>query len=156
MGSRAPSSARDQRERARRLASDFQATVLHNMVHDRVQEDAQLGLLLDAATAVDHAHRERERNMEDDAACLTHLSKAEGKTLHVARNRALEVVAEACAAVIRDGEEWVAEDHYDAQAVAEAQAEARAWLQSHTIPAARAEVLGVLSDGDGTEEVAAK
>jgi len=156
MGRRAPSSARDQRERARRLASDFQATVLHNMVHERVQEDTQLELLLDAATAVDHAHRERELEMSDDAACLTHLSKAEGKTLHVSRNRSLEVVAKACAAVIRDGEEWVAEGHYDGQAVGEATAEARAWLREHTNPAARADVLGVLSADEDAEEVPAE
>lgn len=143
MTRRSVSSTRKQKDFASRLSEDFEAAAIQNAVHDDLGEDDQLARLCDAAAAADAAGDLRESYHGEGADGVGEIEEAWGKISHVARQRALEVVAEACARIIDEGDEWVADGHWETDAIAEAKYEARTWLQHHTNEAARVGVLEV-------------
>ena len=143
MSRRSVSSTRQQGDFASRFAEDFDADVLANKVHDDLGADDQLARLCDAASAADAAGDLRESYHGEDAEYVEEVEEAWGTLSHVARERALEVVAEACATVIDEGDEWAEAGHWEAEAIREAKHEAREWLQMHTNEAARAGVMEV-------------
>jgi len=130
-----------QREFAKKMASDFDAAPLHNKVHDRLSEDDQLARLCDAAATADAAGDLRESYHGDGAELVEDVRDAWGKLAHVARKRALEVVAESCRTVIKDGDQWAAAGYWEREKVVDARHEAADWLQYHTTDAERADVL---------------
>ncbi|PHQ45146.1 hypothetical protein DJ68_14715 [Halorubrum sp. C3] len=143
MTRRSVSSTRKQKNFASRLAEDFEAAAIQNAVHDDLGVDDQLARLCDAAAAAAAAGDLRESYHGEGADGVDAIEEAWGKLSHVARQRALEVVAEACAHIIDEGDEWVEEGHWEADAIAEAKYEARTWLQQHTNEAARVGALEV-------------
>jgi hypothetical protein len=128
------------------MAEDFDATLLHNTVYEDLGEDDHLAQLLDAMAHAELAQEVREDDLGSDGARVADVGQAAGTLSHVARTRAREVVAEACATVVEKSDQWVDDGHYDREVVDAAQHEAREWLQVNTNVAGR---LGLL------EEVAA-
>lgn len=143
MTRRSVSSTRKQGNFSSRLAEDFNAAPLANKIHDDLGADDQLARLCDAAAAADAAGDLRESYHGEGVDGADAIEEAWGKLSHVARQRALEVVAEACAHIIDEGDEWVEEGHWGADVMREANYEARTWLQHHTNEAARVGVLEV-------------
>lgn len=147
----APGAASRQRELADTAATDFDASPIHNRVHDDIVEDQQLAVLLDAAARTREASEYRDNlaspTRTDD------LDQAADRISHVARDRRHEIVAQACASIITEGDTWAAEGHWDRETVAAAQREARDWLQVNTNAAERVGVLDVLADADPLEVV---
>ena len=129
---RPPQSKKRQRELASKMASDFEAAPLHNKVHEEIGEDEQLALLLNAADWTRHAQERREDELGSDAERVDGLGEAAETISHIARTRAREVVAEACATVISDADQWVEKDHIEARAAESAVDEAREWLRHNT------------------------
>ena len=136
-------STKRQGKLARKMASDIDATILHNSVYEDVEGDDQLGMLLDATVGAEYAQEEREDGLGSDAIRVDDVGKVAGILSHVARTRTREVVAEACATVIQDGDQWAADGIYSQAAVDDAQHEARQWLQLNTNVADR---LGLLEE----------
>jgi len=130
--SRPPQSKKRQCELASKMASDFEAVPLHNKVHEEIDEDEQLALLLDAADWTRYAQERREDEFGSDAERVDDLSEAAGTVTHIARTRAREIVAEACATVISEADQWVEEGHVGEQAAEDAVEEARQWLRHNT------------------------
>lgn len=143
MTRRSVGSTRRQGGYAEQFADDFDAPLLHNKVWDDVDEDDQLARLCDAAEAADAAGDLRESYQGEDAELVEKIDEANGLLGWVARQRALEKVAEICAEVIEDGDEWT--DAWSQSDVDDAKHEAREWLQTHTAEADRVGVLEVLS-----------
>jgi hypothetical protein len=129
-----------------RFANDFEAVPLHNKVFEDIGEDDQLARLCDAAAAADAARDLRISYHGEDVDFAEKIKDAEGQLRWVARQRALEVVAEACATVITDGDQWVDEGHWEQTTIDGAKHEAREWLQTHTNEADRVGVLGAVAD----------
>jgi hypothetical protein len=150
MTRRPPASISDQRDYAETLASEFEAAPLHNKVWDDLDEDVELARHCDAAAMAALAADRREQTLGEDADYVANVRAAEAKLEWVARQRAVEAVAEVCAELLADADQWVEEGHWSADRVAEAKAEASKWLSEHTNEAARVDVLDVLED----EEVA--
>ena len=141
MARRSPVSTRMQSSFERRFAEDFDEAPLHNKVWDDIGEDEALARFCDAAAAAEAAadHRDHDDELGEAA------DNCEGTFRWAARQRALEVVAEACATVITDGDQWADEGHWEQQTVNAAKREAREWLQAHTNEADRAGVLRMVS-----------
>lgn len=118
-----------------RMADDFEAALLHNVVYDRVPEDDQLQQLCEAVAHADLAAAMRRDEPDED---VENIDRAEGRLQWTARQRALEVVAEACALVIREADDWV--DAWGQDKIDAAQAEAKQWLRHHSNEAERADV----------------
>jgi hypothetical protein len=133
-------SIRRQQEFADDTARDFEADPLHITVHNEIIEDDQLAQLCDAAIEASIASDRREGIHGEDGPGVENLSEAWGRIAYVARQRALEVVAEACATVVQDGDQWIEEGRWNAETIHEAQAEAREWMQAHTNETNRANV----------------
>jgi len=136
MSDRPHGAVQRQRTFAGTLPNDFETTVLADHIHEDLRGDEQLARLCDASAAADNAVDAREQ--EDDVEET--IRKGWGRLDHAARQRALEVVAESCALVIEDGDQWVEAGHREQEAVDAAQAEAKQWLRYHTNEAERAGV----------------
>ena len=104
MTRRSVSSTRKQKDFASRLSGDFEAAAIQNAVHDDLGEDDQLARLCDAVAAADAAGELRESYHGEGADGVEEIEEAWGKLSHVARQRALEVVAEACARLLDEGD----------------------------------------------------
>jgi hypothetical protein len=128
------------------MAQDFEAGPLHNTVYDEIIDDDQLAQFCDAAAEAKNARHSRESAVGENGIYVEDLNEAWGTIAYIARQRALEVVAEACARVIQDGEQWIEADQWDATKIREAQEEAREWMKWHTNETERANVAGVLTD----------
>jgi hypothetical protein len=150
MRQRTPGSQQRQREFAREMASDFEEPPLSNTVHDDLIEDYQLSLLCDATEAADDARDRRANYHGEDAAFVEDLDEGWGKLAFVTRQRALEVVAEACETVVREGDQWVDETPIATAEIREAQREARAWMRSHSTEMER---VGWLPDERGEKRI---
>ena len=140
---RPPASRKRQNTFSREMASDFDEAPLHNKVADAIDQDGQLARVLDAAARADEAADVRAAENGSGAEFVDNVEEAWGLLSNVARERALEVVAEACRTVIEDGDQWAAEGHWTESEIADAQHEAREWLQLHTNIAIR---LGLLEE----------
>lgn len=138
-------SKKRQSELSSDMATDFDAVPLHNLVHDVVSEDDQLARLLDAAALADEAGDVRRDALGEDAELVDDVRDAWGKLSDAARERALEAVAEACATIIQDGDDWVEDGHCAQDEMDSAKHEARNWLQTHTNEASRVGVLEEVS-----------
>ena len=137
MPRRSPTSKRMQSEFTS-MADDFDETPLHNKVYDDIGEDEGLARFCDAAAAAEAAGEYRGR--EDE---LTEAADECWGRLHwAARQRALGVVAEACATVITEGDQWADEGHWSQDDIDAAKHEAREWLQVHSNEAERTGVPG--------------
>jgi len=132
-----------QSELAAHFASDFDATLLHNRVHERVGEDNETEHIFDAAVDVARV-RDVRRDRLGDGSEFGDSSPAVARLSYVGRQRALEVVAETCAEVLTEATEWT--DAWDPEAIEAARIEAARWLQHQTNAASRAGVLDVLAD----------
>lgn len=121
-----------QSEYARNMATDFDAEILENAVYENVGEDRELAQLCDAATSTKGAREQRETAHGSSAALVSDIEEAWGKLSYIARERAREVVAEACVTVLEDGEAWVSEGHCEKESMDAAQKEAREWLRTNT------------------------
>ena len=127
------------------MSQEFEAVPLSNTVYDDILDDDQLTQLCDAAAEASLASDLRERSHGEDSESVEKVNEAWGYLDYVARQRALELVAEACARVIRDGEQWSTSDHWDNDAIDNAQQEAREWLEYHMNETERANVAEVLT-----------
>lgn len=132
------------------MASDFETDALHNAVYADLLEDFQLRLLCDAASAADDVRDRRENYYGEDAAFIEALEEAWGSLHHIARQRALEVVAAACKTVVREGEQWAEEDSWDAVEIQDAKQEAREWMDLHSNEMER---VGELPDDSGETRI---
>ena len=137
-----PKASRRVREISSRFAESFDAAAIHNTVHDDVLEDQDLALMLDAAFRAEEVEEYREADDEVAEALL----EAWGKLSWATEQRAQEVVAQSCATVIQEGDQWAAEGHWDDDEIAVAQHEAREWLQVNTNAADRADVLDAIAN----------
>ena len=142
---RPPQSEKRQRELASKMASDSEAAPLHNKVHEEIGEDEQLALLLDGADWTRHAQERRKDELGSDAERVDDLGEAAGTVSHIARTQAREVVAEACATVISEADQWVEEGHVGEQAAEDAVEEAGEWLRHNTNVSDRLGLLGEVS-----------
>jgi len=127
-----------------RLSTDFDAWLLRNMVWSFIEADDQLAYLCDGRSIVSSAAGLRKRQQGDDVAYLGKIEAIEATLDWLARQRALELVAQACAACLEDSEQWASNTKFDDKYVEEAQVEARQWLREHTNEAARVGALGAL------------
>jgi len=127
-----------------RMADDFEETLLHNAVYDRVPEDGQLQQLCEAAARADQAAAARRNVLGEDVEYAENIDRAEGRLQWTARQRAIEVVAEACALVIQEADDW--DDAWDRHDINGAQREAADWLRHHTNEAERAGAMGALEE----------
>ncbi|MFW6434823.1 MAG: hypothetical protein ACOCY1_00435 [Halovenus sp.] len=123
------------------MAGEFDATALHNRVYESLGQDLQLATLLDAAAHTHEAHEYREDDLAEPTR-LDDLANAAGMISHVAEQRAREIVAEACQTIIDDGDQWVAEGHWDRDQIDAAQDEAEDWLRHNTNVTSRLGLLG--------------
>jgi len=129
---------------AERLSTDFDAWLLRNTVWSFIEADDQLRYLCDGRTIARDAAVLRERQQGDDAAYLGKIEAIEATLDWLARQRALELVAQACEACLEDSEQWASNTKFDDKHIEEAQVEARQWLREHTNEAVRVGALGVL------------
>jgi hypothetical protein len=120
------------REFARNMANDFDAVPLHNTVHDELTDVDQLARLCEAVNAAETATDCRQRAHGETGAGSDDLESAWGTLSHVARQRALEVVAASCITIVQDGDQWVADGYSDAETMADARQEARNRMRAHT------------------------
>jgi len=127
-----------------RLSTDFDAWLLRNMVWSFIEADDQLAYLCDGRSIVNNAAGLRKRQQGDEVVYLGKIEAIEATLDWLARQRALELVAQACAACLEDSEQWDSNTKFDDKYVEEAQVEARQWLQEHTNEAARVGALGAL------------
>ncbi|WP_135852594.1 hypothetical protein [Halorussus salinus] len=143
MARRHPRSRRRQTHLESDLATEFDATVLHNKVYEDIGGDDELAKYCDALAAAEDARdihegpdgrSERWESMDD--ACQRFEAES--------RRRAREVAAEACATIIDEGDEWT--DVWDDADIEETQQEAREWLAENTETADR---LGLPEEVDG-------
>lgn len=137
-----PTAMAGQRGYADRFSADFEEIPPRETVFDTVREDDQLEQLLETAERLRESRDLRANWHGGDAEFVETLAGLVGVVEFVGQQRALEAVAEACAAVIRDGPEWG--DEFSAVEIEAAQAEARDWLSHNTDAASRAGVLGEL------------
>lgn len=127
-----------------RMASDFETTLLHNVVYDRVPEDEQLQQLCEATARAEQAAETRRNTLGEDVDFAENIDRAEGRLRWTARQRAIEAVAEACAVVIREADDW--DDAWRQGEIDDAQHEAADWLRHHSNEGDRTGVLGALED----------
>jgi predicted Zn-dependent peptidase len=125
------------------MAKDFDAAILHNTVSEDLGADDHLAQLLDATAHTRLAQEVREDDLGSDGDRVNDVGEAAGTLSHVARTRAREVVAEACATIIDEADEWAADGHIGEQSARDAQHEAREWLQLNTNVSGR---LGLLEE----------
>jgi hypothetical protein len=123
------------------MSQEFEAAPLSNTVSEAILDDDQLTQLCDAAAETSIASDLRERSHGEESESAEKLHEAWGYLDYVARQRALEVVAESCEMVIQDGDHWDDDDAIDT-----AQQEAREWMRAHTNETERANVAGVPTD----------
>jgi len=127
-------------ELATDAADQFEATILHNLVHDTVK--GQHTRENDLIRTLDLAERAYDLSDETDTDGLDSAAFDAAESLHdVVEQLVADCVAEACATIVLDGDEWT--DTWDAADVHAAQAEAREWLGDHLDVAER---VGVLKD----------
>jgi hypothetical protein len=122
------------------MADDFEAIPLRNTISDAIINDDQLVQFCDAAAEAKNARHSREAAVGEDGTHVEYLNETWGRLVYVARQRALEVVAEACATVIQDEKQWGDDGHWDDETIHEAQDEARQWMRWHTNETNRANV----------------
>lgn len=127
-----------------RLSTDFDAWLLRNMVWSFIEADDQLEYLCDGRSIVSNAAGLRKRQQGDGAAYLGKIEAIEATLDWLARQRALELVVQACKACLEDSEQWASNTKFDDKHVEEAQVEAHQWLREHTNEAARVGALGAL------------
>jgi hypothetical protein len=131
MSYRLKASERRQKEFAE-MSREFKAVPLSNTVYETLLDDDQLTQLCDAAAEASLANDLRGRSHGEESESAEKLEDAWGYLDYVARQRALEIVAESCATVIQDAEQWDEPAHWDDDAIDNAQQEARAWMSAHT------------------------
>jgi len=141
---RPDSSVKRQSSFAEEMATDFDTTLLRNLVWLCIENDGQLTCICDGRAVVSEAATLRKHNQGEDVAYLAQLEEIEATLDWLARQRALELVAQACADCLTDGEAWASNADPDEERVDEAQTEARQWLQHHTNEAVRVGALGAL------------
>jgi len=127
---------------ARDRANKFDATILHNRVHEQVKgshtTDDDLTRLVELAEGCYGFSDRREGGVGEDNVASAAFDAAE--TLNDRIDDLVDVqVARACAEIVTEAPEWT--DHWDEQEIADAVHEAREWLQLHEAAAERAGVL---------------
>lgn len=127
---RAPASKKLQSSLESEMAEQFDTTPLHNSVYDAVAQDAGLERVCDAYAAIAEASNTREKTIGLDEHVKT-MADASVTHTDIARERALEVVADACLTLLQDGDQWAAEGHWTESEISDARYEARTWLQAH-------------------------
>ena len=122
-----------QKKLVRELAYPFDAAPLHNRAAEALGQDDQLWQLLEAWAEAEQALEVRDNAMgyTTDGSRCGDLDDAASTINEVVRDRALEVVADACVEVIEHGDEWAADGHWDEATIADAVHEAREWLQTN-------------------------
>ena len=114
MGVERPAASIDRQSSfAERLSTDFDAWLLRNMVWSFIEADDQLRYLCDGRSIVSEAAALRERQQGDDVAYLGKIEAIEATLDWLARERALERVAQACAACLGDSEQWASNTNFD-------------------------------------------
>ena len=141
---RRESSGERQLRFAKQMATDFEAWLLRNIVSSVVETDDQLRYICYGQRIASEVAALRERQLGDEAAYLGKVEGIEMTLDWLARQRAQELVAIACAECLVDGEQWASNTHFNDDHLEAAQSEARQWLQEHTKEAIRVGVAGVL------------
>lgn len=125
------------------LASEFDATILHNKVCEDIVEDDELAQHCDALAATEQARDKRDAEHGHNDNFAESIDDVCGQFETIAQERAREVAAEACATVLRDGDQWADEGHWEQGKVDEAKLEATEWLTTNTNISSR---LGLLEE----------
>ena len=109
----------------RAAAEQFDAHILHNAVADAVRDDDRLRQLVDVT---ERAYAIEENSDHQDGVHAAGFDAAEelNSTIDGAVD---DVVADVCATVVDEADEWT--DHHDEADCHEAAAEAKAWLGDH-------------------------
>lgn len=127
------------RAQANTAADQFEATLLHNRVHERVDgqhtTDHALAAVLDAS---ERAHAIDDREDVPDAVGDAGFDAGE-RLYEVVDELVEDAIARACATIVIEAADWA--DTWDQEQIAAAKHEAREWLQVHTEAAERAGVL---------------
>jgi len=129
---------------AKQMATDFEAWLLRNIVWSMIETDDQLRYLCDGRSIASEAAAIRERRQGENVEYLGKIEAIEATLDWLAQERALELVALACAECLADGDQWASNARFDDEHVEAAQTEARQWLHEHTEEAIRVGVAGVL------------
>lgn len=145
MGDRPEASIVRQSSFVKQMAMDFDTELLYDLVWLLIEDDGQLALLCDGRSVANDAATLRKRQQGEDAEYLGKVEAIEATLDWLARQRALELVAQACAECLTDGEAWASNTASDTVDVDAAQAEARRWLQYHPNEAVRVDALGALN-----------
>ncbi|WP_262174667.1 hypothetical protein [Haloarcula laminariae] len=124
---RSDSSVDRQSSFAERMASDFDTTLLRNLAWLCIENDGQLSRICDGRAVISEAANLRQHNQGEDIEYLAQLEEIEATLDWLARQRALELVAQACADCLTDGEAWESNTDPDEERIDAAQAEARRW-----------------------------
>lgn len=125
-------------QRTEVLTGEVDATLLSNVIHDRLTNDEQLHELAEAQAALERALTTRAESDQAVDETWSRLDTANGElhTALVARSR--ERAAELCAMVIRETPDWG--NAWDARSIRAAREEALAWLTQHRDVAEQANV----------------
>jgi hypothetical protein len=132
-------------ELAAEAADQFEATLLHNLVHETVdgQHDREHDLLV----ALDLAERAPDLHDRTDSDVLADEALAAAQHLERPRDDLVdEIVARTCRDILIEGSEWT--NAWDARDVHGAQGKALDWVSDHPAACERA---GVLEAVEGTD-----
>lgn len=135
-----PAAEKRIRDLASEAANQFDTSLLHNRVHEQVK--GQWGRTNDLARLLDLA--ERAYQLAEDRDHDSEIFGAAEQLNDQVDALVAEQVAQACAAIIEDADDWT--DTWGDDEVAAAQHEAREWLQLHLEAADRAGVREVVAD----------
>jgi hypothetical protein len=135
---------------AKAQADQFDATLLHNRVHEQVQGQHGHESALEATIeTAESAYAVAERREEYGGGAAFSAAEQLNEIVDVA---VAEEVATACAVIITEADGWT--DAWDAADIHEAQAEAREWIGRNLNAAERAGVLEECLDADVPEVTA--
>jgi len=110
---RAAASSDRQQQFAKQMATDFKAWLLRNIVWSVIETDAQLECLCDGRAIAGEAAAIRERRQGEDVEYLGKIEGIEMALDWLAQERAMELVALACAECLADGEQWASNARFD-------------------------------------------
>ena len=122
-------------------SAEFEHQLLSDGVWEDVLEDTQLAQLEDAIATAESARERRRGELDDEsedhgllvATAMDDLQVATAmdNLQNVVRKRVMELCAERAHRALEDGDQWLAETHFSAELVEDAQDEAAGWLHEH-------------------------
>ena len=113
-------------------SAEFEHQLLSDGVWEDVLEDTQLAQLEDAIATAESARERRRGELDDESEDHGLLvATAMDNLQNVVRKRVMELCAERAHRALEDDDQWLAETHFSAELVEDAQDEAAGWLHEH-------------------------